>query len=312
LQPSRAFARTAHFYIRFGDLRAPLPAPDEPRALGIRLAVKKLIARSKRDESKTEDGRVRILLLGLLLILPASGFAKPVDFDNPAPRWVEIAFEVSPRDRPGQIDTHYTPRIDAWLESVGSGQIRVTIDRGDVERILLADENPIEGSFSDFVWIFEAESGEVISATMSGELEKKLDWGLFDSKVRASIEVDMATRRNVGFKPMRRWMGQEFFSTCKRIDERRCTRVGANGYDPERGYVNAIGDLRVRFGDVVLNTFSPLGEAKLYEVDSSIAAAPAERAPVPALGAAFTAVGVAHSPAWVAMPAVSSGPPSEH
>jgi hypothetical protein len=234
-----------------------------------------------------------------------------VDFSNPAPRWVEIAFEVSPRDRPGQIDTHYTPKIDAWLDTVEPGRIRVTIDHGDVERILLAEENPIAGSFSDFVWIFEAGSGEVLSASMSGELEKELDWGLFDSKVRAAIEVDMATRRDVGFKPARRWMGQEFFATCRSIDEKRCTEVRARGYDPERGYVNAIGDLQVRFGEVVLHTFSPLGEAKLYEIGTSVVATPAPNTPIPALGAAFTAVGVPPSPAWVGMPAVSSGPPSE-
>jgi hypothetical protein len=252
---------------------------------------------------------VRVLLLGLLLLLPMSGSADPVDFANPVSRWVEIAFEVSPSDRPGQIDTHYTPKIDAWLETVETGKIRITIDRRDVEGILLADQNPIAGSFSDFVWIFDAESGEVLSATMSGEFEKELDWGLFDSKARAAVEVDMATRRNVGFKPVRRWMGQEFFSTCRSADAKHCTQVSPSDYDPKRGYVNAIGDLRVHFGEVVLHTFSPLGEAKLYETDSSIAAAPAEHVPVPALGAAFSAVGVANSPVWAGTPAVSSGPP---
>jgi len=279
--------------------------------LGIRLAVKKFVARSKRDGQKTEDRLVRILLLSLLLLLPTSGSAEPVDLGNPAPRWVKIAFEVSPRDRPGQIDTHYTPKIDAWLETVPSGRIRVTIDRGDVERILLADQHPIAGSFSDFVWIFDAETGEVLSATMSGAFEKAVDWGLFESKVRANIEVDMTTRHDVGFKPARRWMGQEFFATCRSIDEKHCTQVRARGYDPERGYVNAIGDLQVRFGEVVLHTFSPLGEAKLYEVASSVVATPVEHTPVDALGTAFSAVGVAHSPAWVGTPSVSSGPPSE-
>ena len=254
---------------------------------------------------------MRVLLLAVLLLLPTSGSADPVDFGNPAPRWVEIAFEVSPRDRPGQIDTHYTPKIDAWFETVEAGRVRVTIDRDDVEQVLLADQNPIAGSFSDFVWIFEARSGEVLSASMSGEFEKELDWGLFDSKVRAAVEVDMATRRNAGFKPARRWMGQEFFAMCRSVDEKHCTEVSASGYDPERGYVNAIGDLQVRFGEVVLHTFSPLGQAKLYEIGSSVAATPAVATPNPALGAAFTAVGVAHSPAWIGMPAVSSGPPSE-
>ena len=86
---------------------------------------------------------MRVLLLGLLLLLPVSGSAEPVDFGNPVSRWVEIAFEVSPRDRPGQIDTHYTPKIDAWLETVEAGKVRITIDRRDVEGILLADQNAI-------------------------------------------------------------------------------------------------------------------------------------------------------------------------
>jgi hypothetical protein len=285
---------------------------DRTSALGIRLAVNQLNARLQRNESKTEDGRVRVLLLGVLLVFPLIGSADPVDFENPAPRWVEIAFEVSPRDRPGQMDTHYTQRLNAWFESLEAGRIRVTIDRVDVERVLMAGQNPIEGSFTDFVWVFESESGEVVSATMSGELEKELDWGLFDSKARATIEVDMATRRTMGFKPVRRWLGQEFFSTCGSLDEKRCTAVSASDYDPERGYVNAIGDLRVRFGEVELKTFSPLGEAKLYEVGSTIVAAPSIHSPVPALGTAFTAVGVAHSPVWAGTPAVSSGPPAEH
>ena len=255
---------------------------------------------------------MRVLLLGLLLLLPpASGSADPVDFGNPAPRWVDIMFEVSPRDRPGQVDTHYTPKIRAWLEAADTERIRVTVDRSDVERFLVADDNPIAGSFSDFVWIFEAESGEVLSASVSGEIVKELDWGLFDSKVRAAIEIDMATRRSVGFKPPRRWMGQDFFATCRTVEEKHCTQVRASDYDPERGYVNAVGDLRVRFGEVELLTFSPLGEAKLYEVDGPSVATSGERAPLPAVGAAFTAVGAASAPVWVDVPAVSAGPPPE-
>jgi len=254
---------------------------------------------------------VRVLLLCILLVLPSIGSAGPVDFGNPAPRRVEIAFEVSPRDRPGQIDTHYTHRLDAWLEGLEAGRVRVTVDRVDVERVLMAGQNPIEGSFSDFVWIFDSASGEVLSATMSGELEKRLDWGLFETKARAAIEVDMATRRNVGFKPVRRWMGQEFFSTCGNVNEKRCTQVKASDYDSERGYVNAIGDLKVRFGEVELRTFSPLGEAKFYEIRAALVATPALHAPVPELGSAFTAVGLAQSPPWGGTPSVSAGPPAE-
>jgi hypothetical protein len=246
----------------------------------------------------------------LLLLLPASVLAEPVDLADARARWVEVAFEVSPRDRPGQVDTRYTQRIRAWLEAAEAGQIRVTVDGRDVERILLADEDPVPGSFSDFVWVFDAASGAVVSAALTGELVKELDWGLFDSKVRAAIDVDMTTAQSIGYKPPRRWMGQEFFSSCHSGDEARCTPVRPRAYDPERGYVNAIGDLRVRFGDVVLKTFSPLGEARLYEVEGVELATPAAHAPIPAVGSAFGASGAAGAPAWNVVPAVSAGPSS--
>ena len=95
------------------------------------------------------------------------------------------------------------------------------------------------------------------------------------------------------------------------VDEKRCTKVTASDYDSERGYVNAIGELKVHFGEVELHTFSPLGEAKLYEASPVFVAKPALLAPVPQLGSAFTAVGMAQSPPWVGTPAVSAGPPAE-
>lgn len=258
---------------------------------------------------------MRALLLGLLLLpmLPASASAGPVELGNAAPRWVEIAFEVSPRDRPGQVDTHYTERIRAWLDGAGDGRVRITVDRRDVERTLVAADGPVAGSFSDFVWIFDAESGEVLSASLSGELEKELDWGLFDSKVRTAIEVEMATRDRVGYKPAKRMMGQEFFASCRAGDDARCTPVRASVYDPARGYVNAVGDLRVRFGDIVLDTFSPLGEARLFEIESAAATSAAPRVALPAaMGSAFAPVSATGASQWIDAPAVSAGPPTAH
>lgn len=254
---------------------------------------------------------VRTLLIGLLLLLPRSGLAEPVDFLDPTPRWIEASFEVSPRDKPSQTDTIYTPKIRAWLEAADrSGQMKVTVDRRDVEGVLLADDDPVAGSFSDFVWIFDAVTGEVISATLSGTLTTELDWGLFGSKVKTQIQADMATNRVGGVMKPRRWLGQMLFGYCGHEDGQRCTVVAASSYDAASGYVNAIGDLSVRFGDVTLHTFSPLGEAVFSEVEPQNATVPPLSDSYSVGRATVTSVGAVGQPDWTSVSAVSAGPPS--
>jgi hypothetical protein len=211
-----------------------------------------------------------MLLVGLLLLLAGSASAEPVDLVDPAPRWIEVAFEVSPRDKPAQADTIYTPKIRARLEAgEAPGLTRVTIDRRDVERVLIADDDPVAGSFSDFVWVFDAVTGEVLSASLSGTLLKELDWGLFRTAVKTRIEVDMATSRVGGFEKPRLWLGQQIFGYCNGASGQSpsCTLVSASAYDPASGYVNAVGELSVRFGKMSLRTFSPLGEAVFSEME---------------------------------------------
>jgi hypothetical protein len=254
---------------------------------------------------------VRILLIGLLFALPRVGLAEPVDFLDPTPRWVEVAFEVSPRDKPLQTDTVYTPKILAWLEAADHpGWMKVTVDRRDVERILFVDDDPVAGSFTDFVWVFDAVTGEVVSAALSGTLNKEVDWGLFRSKVRTLISADMATNRVGGVKKPRRWLGQQLFGYCSEVDGERCTVVDARGYDAASGYVNAVGHLSVRFGELTLHTYSPLGEAVFSEVDPQSVTASAHADPHSAGGPPATAVGAIGQPEWASTPAVSAGPPA--
>jgi hypothetical protein len=180
--------------------------------------------------------------------------------------------------------------------------MRVTVDRRDVERVLLADDDPVPGSFTDFVWVFDAVTGEVVSAELSGTLTKEIDWGLFRSKVQTQIEADMATNRVGGIKKPRRWLGQQIFGYCGEDDGSRCTVVAARGYDATSGYVNAVGELLVRFGDLALHTFSPLGEAVFSEVEPQNVTASAHPDP-------HSAAGAIAEPDWAFTPAVSAGPP---
>jgi hypothetical protein len=281
--------------------RTLLPVAQMLQRIGIAFATATGYGRRVRLMLTREAEVMRTLLMGLLLLIPGGAFAEPVDLLDPTPRWIEVAFEVSPRDKPEQTDTVYTPRIRAWLDAGDSpGRMQVTIDRHDVEGVLLAPDEPVAGSFSDFVWIFDVLTGEVVSASLDGILTQELDWGLFRSKVPARIAVDMGTNRVGGFKKPRNWLGQQIFGYCDAQVDPSCNVIAASGYDATSGYVNAIGDLSVRFGDLKLRTFSPLGEAVFSEAGQND------------VQPAVTAAGAIAGPGWVSLPDVSAAPAPLH
>jgi len=253
----------------------------------------------------SEAGVVRGLWLGLLLLVPGGALAEPVDLLDATPRWITVAFEVSPPDRPAQANSVYSRDIPAWLEPGDQPDHRkVTVDRRDVEQVLMAAHDPVPGSFSDFTWCFDASTGRVVAAELSGSLKKELDWGLFRSKAKARIEVHMSTEVVSGFEQPRRWLGQMLFGFCDDPVGPDCTVVPAVEYDARSGYVNAVGELTVHFGDLTLRTFSPLGEAVFSEIDPAT-----ERASLRSVQR--TAGGAIRSVGWAAAPAVSAGPPGD-
>jgi len=255
---------------------------------------------------------LRVLLSALLLtfsqLLPTGAAAEPVDLLDATPRWVDVAFEVSPRDRPAQTDTIYTSKIPARFEaSVKPGQVVVTIDRSHVEDILFGEADPVSGSFSDYVWVFDSASGEVVSASLAGTLTGELDWGFFRTRTRTHITSQLVTHRIGGVKRPRRWLGQELFEYCEDRADDRCKLVAGRRYDTGTGYVYAVGPLEVGFAEVRLRTFSPLGEAIFSEREpmaAMIARSDASDDTLPA-----TAAGSLAAPALGPVPRVSSGPP---
>jgi hypothetical protein len=231
------------------------------------------------------------LLLSLLSQAPA--FAEPMNLSDPQPRWVTARFEVSPAQRPGQLDTIYTQEFPAWFAPDDvEGQVKVTVDGRIVEQYLLAEHRPVKGSFSDYIWIFDVSSGHVTSATVVGRLIKTLDWGFFTSEVEASISVQMATRSETGrpaaagFAPPRSRLGQLLFRFCTISDGEGCTLVSAAPYDPRSGYVNAVGPILARSTGTTTRAFSPLGEARFSEI--SPAAAVSTAPPISELSVAPT------------------------
>ncbi len=209
-----------------------------------------------------------VLLVAALTATVAT--AEPMDLGNPDARWVSVRFEVSPADRPGQIDTVYSDRIVARLEpGKHAGRVELTISGRAVEDQLLREHDPVPGSFSDFVWSFDAATGHVLSATVSGTLIRSLDLGLWTSQLEARVRFEMDTRRIAGFRGARRLLGQRVHHFCLPNPAEECHPVNASAYDSATGYVNAVGHVDVETRLMQLRTFSSLGEAIFSELDPS-------------------------------------------
>lgn len=207
-------------------------------------------------------GAALVGLAGLAWAAPAA--ADPVDLREVRARPVHVSFEASPPDRPGQLDHQYSERALAWLEpGPAEGQVTIRVAAADMERVLAAYE-PVPGSFRDFVWVFDAATGHVLSADLDGAFNQHLSLGFLTTTVVADVEARMTTLRGAGFLPPRSQLGHVIFEHCA-DGEADCSMVAPHAYDPATGYVNAVGVLLGRTGLVTSRSFSPLGEAELRE-----------------------------------------------
>jgi hypothetical protein len=191
--------------------------------------------------------------------------SEPMDLGDSRSRRVAVRFETSPSDQPGRLASLYTAAVPAWLEPDElPGQVRVTIAGDAVETRWFQNQRLRRGSFSDFVWIFDTASGEVISAHLRGTLVRSFDFGVFHADIETEIEAEMTTRARAGFEPGRVRLGQLVFPFCLR-DSGDCTIVAPVRYDRRTGYVNAVGALVGRAMGAAARSFSPLGEAIFSE-----------------------------------------------
>ena len=210
---------------------------------------------------------VRWGLWWLLLICPLAALsAEPMRLDDPNPRWVVVQFENSPKDRPDLLDGVYTRPFAAWLEPDDQGRVTVRVNRDILEKDLFRENDPVAGSFSDFVWVFDRETGDVVSAAFSGAFSYTIDWGFVKSAVEAKVEARMATTRKGGFRPARRIFGRALIGYCEDVESRRCQAVPPQRYDAGRGYVNAVGYLSIDSPVKRFDTFSAVGEARFSEI----------------------------------------------
>jgi hypothetical protein len=209
---------------------------------------------------------MRWLGIFTLLLVASAASAKPLDLRDASPREIQVAFEVSPTERPDALGLVYSKPLPASLEpGFAPTQRRVRVPAAAMES-LLAHFDPVSGSFSDYVWTFDAETGEVLSASFQGVLRRPLDLGLFAAHIETHIEVRVATHHPIGYRAPRVRLGQVVVGTCEPGAGEDCTAMLPLPLDPRTGYVNAVGTIQARAaGGLGALTFAPLGEAIFSE-----------------------------------------------
>jgi hypothetical protein len=211
------------------------------------------------------------------MLVVESASAAPVDFGDTSPREISVRFEISPRELPQQMSLAYTAPLPAYLTpGVRPGEVRLIVAGALVEEHLMDRQNPVAGSFSDFVWTFDSTSGEVLSASFAGSVVRRLSWGFMTTRTLVDIEIEMNTARDAGFRSPVSLLGQLFFRHCADLDDKRCTIVESRDYDFDTGYVNAVGTVRVKSSVMELQGFSPLGEAIFSETERALVEAKVE------------------------------------
>jgi hypothetical protein len=207
-------------------------------------------------------------MVALLLWMPVATAisAEPLDLGDARPRAVSVSFEISPTERPDALDAIYSEPLSARIEPAPVvGQICVRVPGSAMER-LLADRDPLPGSFSDYVWTFDARSGDVLAAGFEGSLHHRVGFGPFATRVETRIEVLVGTRDAVGFRESQSRLGLLVFDACE-PGLPGCTRVDPVPLDPRTGYVNAVGVIRASaLGTLGAVTFAPIGEAVFSEL----------------------------------------------
>ena len=192
--------------------------------------------------------------------------AEPMRLSDRTPRWVVVQLENSPSERPELLDAAYTDPFAAWLEPDAQGHMIVRIDAEILENSLFRGKDPVAGSFSDYVWVFDAHSGEVLSASFSGVFSYSIDWGFAKSEIHARVRAWMGTGLQAGFRDAESVWGRVLYPYCDDVEDPRCTAVPSASYDRDRGYVNAVGYLSIDSPLTQFATYSAMGEARFSEL----------------------------------------------
>lgn len=210
--------------------------------------------------------RVLPVLVALCLSFAGEAQGQALDLTNPQARMISVSFENSGSELPGSLDRNYGTPVQGWfVPGPSPGQALVRIPASRVEGMLLGYK-PVPGTFSDFVWIFDVQTGHVESASFAGVVRPTVSWGFFKTEVETAIAIEMGTSVAAGFREPEKRFGQMVFSYCEDASL-ECHRIQPAPLDARSGYVNAVGSVHaVALGGIETTSFSPMGEAIFREI----------------------------------------------
>jgi hypothetical protein len=212
------------------------------------------------------------ILAAALVAWAGSVGAEPLNLHDPSPRWIQVSFENSPGDEPAQRDAFWAAPVRAWFRPAErSGWVVVAIPPEAVENNLLVGQDPVPGTFGPMVWVFDSQTGHVVSADLEGDVYRRIKLGFLRPRLTAQVRFEMGTERVAGFRHPRNVMGLKVFEHCAAPDD-DCTLVPAAALDPATGYVNAVGHVDARAAGFTSTSFSSLGEARFAEYDNPVLA----------------------------------------
>ena len=206
------------------------------------------------------------MLVALCLSFAGEAQGQALDLTNPEARMISVTFENSGSEMPGSLDRNYDTPVQGWFApGPGPGQAIVRIPASQVEG-MVSRYKPVPGTFSDFVWIFDIQTGHVQSASFAGVVKPTVALGFFKTEVETTIVTEMRTSASAGFREPEKRFGQMVFSYCEDTSL-ECHRIQPAPLDARSGYVNAVGSVRaVSLGGIEAESFSPMGEAIFREI----------------------------------------------
>lgn len=209
------------------------------------------------------------ILITILIPLAAATRANandPMDLARTEARWISVQVINA---LPGERHPRPGPPARAWY-AVGDrpGERVVTVPGPEVERIFFANRSPVDRSFSDFVWVFDAETGHVLSASFTGMVSEPVWIGPLQATARVAIAARLSTRMPGGYRRPRRIAGRTVTGYCADSDLPECTAVEPAAYDPETGWVRANGAVCASWRSLRTLAYTTMGQARFLELNA--------------------------------------------
>lgn len=180
---------------------------------------------------------VALLVAPLVVLAPSAAWSIPMDLQNPNPR--EVVVQIESSAVVWKLDLQYSTSIAAFLTPNRDGTVQVTISGDDWLAFLENGMGAPMQNVSPYVWTFDPDTNHVLSASMSAQT-----FAVFGGRpALVPISQNVSTTGGaLGYIPTDVG-GFELELICIPGMDRGCEAIEKVSYQPDTGYVNALGPM---------------------------------------------------------------------